>query len=110
MRLWRLESLRICRLQAVDPGKARGAIQLEIKGLRTRGASGRYASPKAGDELSNSRSEAGKKKIKSSLLCLFFFCFQALDWIMFTQSREGNQLGRALIIMTGNSLTDQRSC
>lgn len=25
---------------------------------------------------------------------------------MFTQSREGNKLGRALIIMIGNSLTD----
>lgn len=93
MRLWRLESLRICRLQAVDPGKARGAIQLEIKGLRTRGASGRYASPKAGDELSNSRSEAGKKKIKSSLLCLFFFVFR--PWIGSCSPSLGREISLA---------------
>lgn len=60
MRFWRLKSLRICCWQAGDPGG--GVIQFESEGLRTRAASGRKASPRAGDELSPTQEVRQEKK------------------------------------------------
>lgn len=99
MQLWRVKSPTVCHLQA-GPKKARGVIQSESEGLRTRGADDVNPSLRVGENKmrnSSSSNEAEKrdKLVLPPAFTLFFpptfvLSRSLTDWMMPQPHGEGS--------------------